>query len=465
MSTVPAGSLLPRRARLIVPAAFAAAAGLVALLVGGLGWPREQAFMAAILLLAGTLWVTEAVPLFATSILVITAELLLLANPGRWPGLGFADGATGPTFRELLGAAADPILVLFFAGFVLARAAAKEGVDQAMASWLLRPFTHSRPRLLFGLMGVTFLFGMWMSNTATAAFMLTLTMPLLAQFAPADPFRKALLLAVPFAAGIGGLGTPIASPPNALAVGYLAREGHRIGFLEWMIIALPLSVIMIALAGTLLLRQYRGPVAAQAESFHLPPVRLTGRARGVVAIFTATVLLWVTEGLHGLSAPMVALLPVVSLLFFGFIDRADVNRLDWDVLLLIGGGLTLGFGLEATGLDERLARLLPAGGSPWLLAALVLATFGLGIFLSNTAVANLMLPIGLSAARAEGLAVPMVLAITFMCSLSMVLPISTPPNALAYARGEFTAAEMARIGLRLGLAGAALLIAGGLLWG
>src|SRR5690606_32456675 len=117
----------------------------------------------------------------------------------------------------VLNAAVSPTLVLFFAGLVMARAAVKEGVDQTMGGWLLRPFLGSRRLLLFGVMGVTALFSMWMSNTATTAFMLTLTMPLLAQIPPADPYRRALMLAVPFAANIGGVGTPIASPPNAIA--------------------------------------------------------------------------------------------------------------------------------------------------------------------------------------------------------------------------------------------------------
>lgn len=135
----------------------------------------------------------------------------------------------------------------------MARAAVKEGVDQAMGGWLLRPFVHSRRLLLFGVMGVTALFSMWMSNTATTAFMLTLTMPLLAQVAPANPCRRALLLAVPFAANIGGLGTPIASPPNAIALGYLRSVNERLGFLEWMMAAaiaaaVPAQAVSIAAA-------------------------------------------------------------------------------------------------------------------------------------------------------------------------------------------------------------------------
>ncbi len=428
------------------------------------GWPREQAFMAGILVAAGVFWVTEALPLSATSLLVIIAEILLLANPGGWSALGFAEGP-GPSYHEVLGAAVDSTLVLFFSGLVLAHAAVKERVDQTMAAWLLRPFIHSPRVLLGGVMGVTALFSMWMSNTATAAFMLTLTMPLIAQVGPADPFRKALLLSVPFAANIGGLGTPIASPPNAIAIGYLNRAGFRVDFLDWMIVALPLLIVMLALSAWLLLRQF--PPSAIRLTFSLPAPHLTKRGLWVVAVFGLTVMLWMTEGLHGLPAPTVALLPVASLLLLGVIERADLNGISWDVLVLIAGGLALGFGLERTGLDLRLTDLLPGGGGAYLLfAALILLTLGLGTFLSNTAVANLLLPIGLAAASASGTSqIAMAVGIALMASLCMALPISTPPNAMAYARGGFSISEMTRVGLPLGLAGALLIIAGCLVLG
>jgi len=157
--------------------------------------------MCGILVLAAILWVTEALPLFVTSLMVIGAETILLANPGGWSGFGFS-GAGSMSFNGIISAAANPILVLFFAGLVMAAAAVNQKVDQTMAAWLLRPFVAGRRSMLYGVMGVTALFSMWMSNTATTAFMLTLTMPLLAQLHPTDPYRKALLLAVPFAANI-----------------------------------------------------------------------------------------------------------------------------------------------------------------------------------------------------------------------------------------------------------------------
>lgn len=420
-------------------------------------WPREQAIMSGILVLAGVLWVTEAVPLFVTSLLVIGAEALLLANPGGWPGLGFA-GSGSMTFRGIMGAAVDPVLVLFFAGLVMASAAVNEKVDQTMAAWLLQPFVSGRRRMLYGVMTVTAVFSMWMSNTATTAFMLTLMMPLLAQVDPADPYRKAMLLAVPFAANIGGLGTPIASPPNAIALGYLRGAGVDVSFVKWMVLAIPLMIVLLAALGWILWTLF--PSQAKSEGvFKLSRAKLAPRGIRVVGIFIITVGLWLSEPLHGLPASVVALLPVIALLLIGAVTREDINRIDWDVLLLIGGGLALGYGLNATGLDQRIVGLLPAGQGAFALAGvLVAATFVLSTLISNSAVSNLLLPVGLAASVGEPHLLPVMLAIALTASLAMALPVSTPPNAMAYARGELKAVDMVKAGVPVGLLGVILIM-------
>jgi solute carrier family 13 (sodium-dependent dicarboxylate transporter), member 2/3/5 len=420
-------------------------------------WPREQAYMAGILVLAAVLWVTEAVPLFVTSLVVIGTETILLANPGGWPGFGFSGGGS-MTFGGVVAAAADPVLVLFFGGLVMASAAINQNVDQTMAAWLLRPFVASRRSMLYGVMGVTALFSMWMSNTATTAFMLTLMMPLLAQVKPSDPYRKALLLAVPFAANIGGLGTPIASPPNAIALGYLKQAGVQIGFLQWMVFSIPLMIVLIAVLGWLLSLLF--PSGLQGgDPFKLPSSKLSPRGIRVVVIFVLTVMLWLSEGIHGLPSSVVALLPVLALLLDGAVSREDINRLEWDVLLLIGGGLALGYGLGATGLDARIVDLLPSGqGAFGLVCVLVTATFVLSTLISNSAVSNLLLPVGLAASFGEPHLLPVMLAIALTASLAMGLPVSTPPNAMAYARGELRAVDMAKAGIPIGLFGVGLIL-------
>jgi len=215
------------------------------------GWPREAALMAGIFSLAAFLWATEALPLFVTALLVLALQIVLLANPGQWSGLGFSTGPS-PDYRDIFRAAADPVLLLFFGGMLLARSAVNEGVDRAMSSFLLRPFGHRPLAIALGIMSVTAIFSMWMSNTATTAMMLALVIPILAQVPAGDPYRKLLVLAVPFGANIGGIGTPIASPPNAVALGFLQQAGHSISFFGWLSAALPLMVALLLIAWGLL---------------------------------------------------------------------------------------------------------------------------------------------------------------------------------------------------------------------
>lgn len=461
----------PRSSPLRVVVITVAAAVVTLAVLQFTDWQREAAFMAGIFVLAALLWVTEAMPLFATSLLVIGLQVILLANPGNWPGFGFAAGA-GPDYRAVLSAAGDPILLLFFGGFLLARAAVKEGVDQAMSALLLRPFGGSPKAVLLGVMLVTALFSMWMSNTATTAMMMTLVAPLLAQLPPRESLRKGLVLAVPLAANIGGMGTPIASPPNAVALGFLQQAGFQIRFLDWMLVAVPFMLVMLFCTWLLLFRLFR----PTAQALRLVTAARTLHRRGwfVVAVFTITVMLWMTGQWHGLPSAVVALLPAIAFTTTGILQRDDLNRIEWNILILIGGGMSLGAGMQMTGLDQHVVGWLLAGQTSGLvlLTALVFATLGLSTFMSNTAAANLLLPIGISAAVSGAGNLPatqVALCIALSASLSMALPISTPPNAIAYASGEVTTRDLLRVGIVIGLFGALLIIAGsGLvlrLWG
>lgn len=424
--------------------------------------PREAALMAGIFVLAALLWVTEALPLFATSLLIIGLQAVLIANPGGWPGLGFASSHS-PSYREILSTAADPVLVLFFGGFILAQAAVKVGVDRALSAVLLRPFGGQPRWVLLGFMLVTLLFGMWMSNTATAAMMLALVTPMLAVLPPGEPFRKALVLCIPFSANIGGMSTPIASPPNAVAMGFLQDAGYTVTFLDWMLVAVPLALGLILLTWVVLWKLFP-PVTAD---LHFKPVRekLTGHAWLVFGVFIVTVALWMSDQWHGLPPAVVALLPAILLTATGVFTREDLGRLEWRILILIAGGISLGTGIQLTGLDQVIVRWLPAGGF-WLLTTLVLATLVVGTFMSNTAAANLFLPIGVSFAALAGSdgglhPIQAAMSIALAASMSMALPISTPPNALAYGWGEFTTREMVRVAFMVSGLAALLIIAFG----
>ena len=375
-----------RRPLIVLPLAFGLAFAVFSGLTGTGTMPREAAFRSGIFVLAAVLWVTEALPLFATSLLVIGLQIVLLANPGGWPGLGFATG-TPPTYREILNAAADPVLLLFFGGFVLAHAAGKEGVDRAMSGLLLHPFGTQPRWVLLGLMLITLLFSMWMSNTATTAMMLVLVTPMLAAMPANEPFRKAIVLGVPFAANIGGMGTPIASPPNAVALGFLQKAGYHVAFLDWMLVAVPLVLGLAVFTWWLLVRLFAP--ATPGLRIAQPGETLTRRGWLVVAVFVVTAVMWMTDRWHGLPPSVVALLPVLVLTASGIFRREDLGRLEWNILILIAGGLSLGAGLQLTGLDRIAVQWLPAAGGSGLglLAVLVLVTMGIGSFMSNTAAA------------------------------------------------------------------------------
>lgn len=444
-------------------AALALAVGLVAYLFAATSLAREVIWMAGILVLAAGLWMSEALPLFATSLLVIFLEMLLLANPGRWVGLGFAGPGTGPAATFFLHAAVDGTVLLFFGGLTLGTAINATGADAWLSARLLRPFGQSPGGLLAGVLLVTALFSMWMSNTATAAMMLALVAPLRARLPPDDSARRGLVLAVAVGANLGGLGTPIASPPNAIALGVLRQEGIRVGFAEWMLVAVPLLLVLLALAWVVLWKLL--PPRACALPPDQSPVVLSRAGRVALLILGLTVLLWLTEGWHGLTGGMVALGAVLALILSGVCGADDLRRLDWPVLILIGGGLALGAGLQTTGLDRELIAALPLPDRPglWLQLTFVLATLLLSTFVSNTAAASLVLPMAVAAvaARAAGEAAApetatLVLAVALTASLAMSLPVSTPPNALASSGGDLRAGELGRTGLILGITGAAL---------
>ncbi|MFP4096831.1 MAG: SLC13 family permease [Cyclobacteriaceae bacterium] len=451
---------IPSRRVLLFLASLLAVSLVMGLLFENSDLEREAIYMTGIFVLAALLWVTEALPLFATAILIIALEIIFLANPGSWPGLGFASGYS-PDYREFLAPLSNPVIVLFFGGFILAHAVLKEGVDKAMASVILRSFGGKPMMVMLGLMLITALFSMWMSNTATTAMMITLVIPMLDQLPKGDPLRKGLLLAIPFAANIGGMGTPIASPPNAVAVSFLQQSGYDISFLQWVLIAFPLMVGLLFFAWLVLF--YFFPPKDASIALRPEDRKIDRRGWYVIIILVTTVLLWLTDRLHGLSTAVVALFPAIAFTATGLLTRSDINSLEWHILILIMGGIALGTGMQLTGLDSVFVSLIPAEGNT-VVAALVAATVLFSTFISNTAAANLLLPIGISFALQNfelGGPGPVQLAISIAlaASLAMSLPVSTPPNTIAYSKGDLETKDFIRSGIIIGAVAVALIIA------
>jgi solute carrier family 13 (sodium-dependent dicarboxylate transporter), member 2/3/5 len=409
--------------------------------------------MLAIFLLAIVLWVTEAVPLVATAVGVILLEVLLLSDQALVP----LDGSPLPA-ASYFAALADPVIVLFLGGFLIADGAAKFGLDRTLAAFLLRPFVGTARRTVLGLMLITALLSMFVSNTATTATMFAVVIPVLAALPPGRT-RTGLALSIPIAANVGGIGTPVGSPPNAIALGALTAQGEGVSFIGWMLLAVPLMLVVLAFSWWLVTRRYI-PADLTFQLDLATRVDRSRPARLFTIVAAGTILLWLTEPLHGIASSTVGFIPVVLLLATRVVDGDDIRALQWPVLWLVGGGIALGVGIGASGLDAWLVGLVAWEALPLTALLLLLVALGLGLstVISNSATANLLIPLALSLATGlpiDPTAIGVLIALA--CSLAMALPISTPPNAIAYATGEVPQSDMATTGLAIGGVGVLLL--------
>lgn len=409
--------------------------------------------MLAIFLLAILLWVTEAIPLYATAMLVILLQVLMLSDQALVGGVGPL-----PSAASYFAALANPVIILFLGGFLIADGAHKFGLDRNLAAVMLRPFAGNARTSVLGLMAITALLSMFVSNTATAATMFAVVIPILAAL-PAGPARTGVALAIPVAANVGGIGTPVGSPPNAIALGALEASGQGVSFIGWMLLAVPLMLVVLLFAWWFLTRRYIAadtPLTLQLSAdFDRSPAAIL-----FYLIAGATVLLWLTEPFHGISSSTVGFLPVVALLATQVMGADDIRRLQWPVLWLVAGGIALGAGIGNSGLDAWLVGLVAWDALPLtlLLFLLVGVSLGLSTVISNSATANLLVPLALSLAIGlpiDPTAVGVMVALA--CALAMALPISTPPNAVAYATGEVQTREMVVSGIVIGGFGALLL--------
>ena len=384
---------------------------------------------------AAGLWITEAVPPFATAIMVIVLSIYFLGDPGGDPS----------GYKIFLNPMASPVLALFFGGLVLAAAATKHGLDVRLARAFIKPFGTHPQMVLLGIISTTGLFSMFMSNTATTAMMIAIVAPLFKHFEGRDPFKKAMVLSIPFAANIGGIGTIIGTPPNAVAASVLGEMGHPISFIKWMFVGVPLAVALLFILWFSMIKIFK-PREDHFEVLFPETLAVTWDLVVVVFTFALTVLLWLTGAIHGIPAAVVALLPVMIFTMFGIIDQHDLKKLDWDVLILVAGGLALGVAMKSSGLSTLLVNQLSfLALSPYvLLLIIVLFSILISNFMSNTSAANVIIPIVTSLSVIN----PMIgaMAVAFACSLAMSLPISTPPNAIAFATHAIETRELAKYG-------------------
>ncbi|MEM6328855.1 MAG: DASS family sodium-coupled anion symporter [Planctomycetota bacterium] len=439
-------------------AACAAAAALASQVPAYDGLSEAGRRALGVLVFCALMWVSEAIPAFATSLLAIGLLIALLGRPG---GV-FATGETD--WQVFIQPWGSPLIWLFFGGFCLATGAGRTGLDRWMARRAMALFGTAPALVLLGAMLITSVLSMFVSNTATATLMVAVLGPLVAVRGGDDRLPKALLLGVAFAANIGGMGTIIGTPPNAIAAGALSAAGTPIDFARWMVIGAPPAFALLALSWGYLIAAYLGraafrPLGAFSLGDEPSAAAPLLRQAVVVGTFTTTVVLWMTSPLSGLPTTVVSFVPICVLTATGILTADDMRRLPWDILLLIAGGLSLGVAVDRTGLADWVVGRLPTGGvSPWLLVlGFGYLTMALSNLISNTATANIVLPLATAALASTDarLAAPIALC----ASLAMCLPISTPPNAIVYSTRVLGSRDLLAGGLLLGLLGPVVVMA------
>ena len=368
------------------------------------------------------------------------------------------------SYKSLLACFADPIIMLFIGGFILAIAASKTGLDLYLARVMLKPFGKNPKFVLLGFLMVTGIFSMFLSNTATAAMMLTFLGPVLKAL-PADGKGKtALALAIPIAANIGGMGTPIGTPPNAIALKYMSEIGINIGFGQWMAFMIPFTLLLLFIAWIMLVKLF--PFKAKEITLNIEgELKKDWRSIVVYITFICTVLLWVLDKATGVNANVVAMLPVGVCAIIGVLTKRDLEEISWSVLWMVAGGFALGVALQETGLAQTLIDAIPFASWPPIVMVVGsgLICYVMANFISHTATANLLVPIlALVGASISTILAPLggvstlLVGVAIGSSLGMVLPISTPPNAIAASTGMIEQKDMVKTGLIMGIVGLVL---------
>ncbi len=419
----------------------------------------------ALFAFAALMWMFEVIPTWTTSVILIVTMLLTISDSSlRFLREGPRVEELGSlvSYKAILSTFADPVIMLFLGGFILAIAATKVGLDVQLAKWLLWPFGNKPQNVLLGFLLIIGLFSMFMSNTATAAMMLTFLAPVLKTLPADGKGRIGLAMAIPVAANLGGIGTPIGTPPNAIALSYLNEHLHmNVSFSDWTLVMFPYVVVMLLISWRVLLWLY--PFKAKTVELHIESKGVKGvRTYIVWGTFAVTILLWMFDKLTGVNSNVVAMIPVGVFCATGIITKEDLKEINWSVLWMVAGGIALGVAMNKTGLAEHLVESIPF--DTWIPLVVLIVSGLLGYFISNfisnTAAANLIVPILSAVAvgmgeslNAVGGVKTLLVGVALSTSLAMLFPISTPPNALTHSTGLTTTRDMTQVGLIIGIVG------------
>lgn len=423
------------------------------------GWEASACWTGAIALLVATWWIFEPIPIPATSLLPI----------GLLPLVGVLSPA------EVGASYGHPLVLLLMGGFILSTAMERSGAHRRVALTMVNLFGgSSSKRLVFGFMAASALLSMWISNTATTLMLLPVAMAVLEKAEDKD-LAIPLLLGIAYAASVGGIGTPIGTPPNLFfRTIYEQQTGIEIGFLTWMSWGIPVVVLFVPLIGLWLTRKlnYQGTIDLPAlQDWSIEEKR-------VFIVFSLTALAWITRtqpfggwkswlDLPGANDASVALIAVVVMFLVPngkgsrLLDWETANKIPWGMLILFGGGIALAKAFVASGLSAYLGDML-SGIATWHIVIMVLAICLTITFLtemtSNTATTTLMMPILATAALAANIEPALLMVPAAMsASCAFMLPVATAPNTIMFSTGRFPISTMVREGFVLNLIGAAVI--------
>ncbi|MFW5942072.1 MAG: SLC13 family permease [bacterium] len=425
--------------------------------------PYRAQVVTGLLFAVALLWVTEVVPLAAAALLIPVVVVVA--------GITSPDTVFQPFFH--------PIVVLFFAGFLLAEGMRRTGVDRVLALNILSRASLKPAFLMLTMMGLSAFLSMWMSNTASVAVLIPIAIAVLDKL-PNDGqptgYRRALILGLAYAATVGGIGSAIGTPANILAMTFLNDlAGTRLGFADWFAYGLPIVLIMVPVIWLYLLLvfrvRFRDLGAQLTHNIYDRELKDLGRLktdqRILLIIFVAIIALWLTDRWHGVHTSIVALGGVLLLFLSQAITKEDLNRINWNALLTFGGGLALGNMLVLTGASDWLAlQLTGLSTLPPLLVVFLVAglTLVIGAFISNTACAAMLIPLAIPLAQILYIDPRLlVVIIAIASSIDFALVVGTPPTMMAYATGYFEVQDIFKRGVVLDVIGI-LILSFGVIW-
>ena len=427
---------------------------IITLLVKEPSFTQAQNDVLFLLVFSVLLWLTEAVSPFSVGLFIITFLVY---------SLGFDVFTDTPQdISVFANTFSSSVIWLLLGGFFLASAMTKTKLDEDLIHLTLKICGSNPKWILFGLMTVTMVASMLISNTATTAMVVASLIPLINKLGKESKTGKALLLGIPIAATTGGMGTLIGTPPNAIAVGALNNAGISMEFVNWLKFGMPIAILLTFISWWVLVKLFMKvvePISIEEKNTSKGVDDTMKTQRNIViGVLIVTLIMWLSTPLHGIRAAAVSAIPLVVLTLTGILKGADIRAMGWDTLLLVAGGLSLGIGLQETGLlniyAERIATI-EVSDTVFLLI-LAYATMIFSNIMSNTATSTVLIPLGMAILPNMQLEVAMIIGLS--ASTALFLPVSTPPNAIVYSTGLIEQKDLRLGGILIGLLGPALIV-------